>query len=846
MSADVPPSFDIESGRLARLRELLVLDTAPEPLFDSLARLASEVCGVPIALLSLIDAERQWFKANVGLPGVNETPRDVAFCDHAIRGDGLFEVPDATRDPRFVGNPLVAGAPDIRFYAGAPLVLASGERIGTLCVIDREARQLDAGQRQMLQRLARIAMEALVMRRELIDKSLAVRSSYEQALSQSEAQHRAIVEAQAELVSLASADGTLVYTNPAYARFFGRTAEQMAGANLYDFVESAHREAVRTRIAAVFVAGVGEASENRMLDADGTERWVSWTNSVQQGPQGEPLLRSVGRDITDLRRAELALRASQAFLTRTGRVAGVGGWELDFASGTVTWSDETRRIHEVGPDYQPTLATAVRFYPPNARAQVEEAMRVGMESGQGWDLELPFVTATGRDIWVRAVGEVEYEGGRPVRLVGAFQDVNERVLLTQRLSDNERFLRLVTDNLPVHTAYVDREQRYRFVNEANCRLFGRPREQILGRTLKELIPGGVDSGVYQRVDAALAGQAQHFEHEEWVGGQLRRIESRLIPDFDAAGEVRGCFSTGIDVTERSASEKALRLQTATLASVTEAIPAIVSAVDADLRFRFVNSAFERWYGRSREQVLGRRAIELFAPEDHALSLPWAERALAGETVQFERSYPDRPGTPHLAVSYIPLRLDNGRLDGFIGVAQDITPHREEQQRLQHLAQRDPLTGLLNRAGFELQMSHVLEGGDGANLALLYIDLDRFKPVNDTHGHSVGDLVLQAFAQRLSRLVRPSDAVARMGGDEFALLLPGMRDKGHARVVADKVIAAATTPFEVAGLVLHIGASVGVAHGADPATGGRELLARADARLYQAKQAGRGRQAGEGA
>ena len=145
---------------MARLRDLVVLDSAPEPLFDDIVRLASEACGVPIALLSLVDAERQWFKANVGLPGVSQTPRDVAFCAHAIGADTVFEIPDATQDPRFLGNPMVVGEPDIRFYAGAPLILPDGARVGTLCVIDRKARQLDAGQTQMLRSLAAIASRA--------------------------------------------------------------------------------------------------------------------------------------------------------------------------------------------------------------------------------------------------------------------------------------------------------------------------------------------------------------------------------------------------------------------------------------------------------------------------------------------------------------------------------------------------------------------------------------------------------------------------------------------------------------------------------------------------------------
>jgi diguanylate cyclase (GGDEF)-like protein len=160
-----------------------------------------------------------------------------------------------------------------------------------------------------------------------------------------------------------------------------------------------------------------------------------------------------------------------------------------------------------------------------------------------------------------------------------------------------------------------------------------------------------------------------------------------------------------------------------------------------------------------------------------------------------------------------------------------------------LAQRDALTGLLNRSGFEQQMEQVVADGNGASVALLYIDLDHFKPVNDQYGHPVGDQVLQQFGQRLSALVRPSDSVARLGGDEFAILLTDVRAGANASMVADKVIAAAHAPFAVAEHVLHIGASVGVAFGADAEAGWPDLVKRADAMLYEAKNTGRGRQAG---
>jgi diguanylate cyclase len=129
-----------EAERLARLRALTVLDSAPEPLFDSLARLAAQIAGTPIALVTLIDEKRQWFKANLGLPGARETPRDLAFCAHAILGREVMEVADARTDPRFADHPMVTGEPGIRFYAGAPLSLPGGMRVGTLCVIDRAPR----------------------------------------------------------------------------------------------------------------------------------------------------------------------------------------------------------------------------------------------------------------------------------------------------------------------------------------------------------------------------------------------------------------------------------------------------------------------------------------------------------------------------------------------------------------------------------------------------------------------------------------------------------------------------------------------------------------------------------
>lgn len=166
-AAPLPPN---EAERLAALQETGVLDTVGESVYDDLTHLAAALCDMPIALISLIDGQRQWFKSRVGLR-MSETPREQAFCAYAILSpDALMEVPDALQDPRFADNPLVTGLPHIRFYAGSPILSEEGLPLGTLCVIDRKPRQLTPVQQASLRALARVTSELLRLRRQTLNQ----------------------------------------------------------------------------------------------------------------------------------------------------------------------------------------------------------------------------------------------------------------------------------------------------------------------------------------------------------------------------------------------------------------------------------------------------------------------------------------------------------------------------------------------------------------------------------------------------------------------------------------------------------------------------------------------------
>ena len=303
-----PPSLPSEAQRLDRLRGLAVLDTEAEGVLDAITRMAALAAQMPVSLVSLVDQDRQWWKSAVGLPQGAHTPRDISFCGHAIAGDALFEVEDATQDERFFDNPIVTGAPHVIHYAAMPLVMPGGERIGTLCVIDHKPGRIDERTRAFLAGLASLVVRILLLRESDITQRRRLRA--EDALRESEARFRTITDAMPQMVWSALADGRLDYFNQGWYDFTGASPDQPAvfehGGMLHPQDEQRVRDVWRHSIA----TGEPYQTEYRLRHRSGEYKWVLGRALPVRG-DGGAIVRWMGTctDIHEQRLVQEELRA---------------------------------------------------------------------------------------------------------------------------------------------------------------------------------------------------------------------------------------------------------------------------------------------------------------------------------------------------------------------------------------------------------------------------------------------------------------------------------------------------------------------------------------------------------
>ncbi|MES2186438.1 MAG: EAL domain-containing protein [Pseudomonadota bacterium] len=408
----------------------------------------------------------------------------------------------------------------------------------------------------------------------------------------------------------------------------------------------------------------------------------------------------------------------------------------------------------------------------------------------------------------------------------------------------------VLRHLPGGLTRLDRSLRVLFINELHAQWYGHPVAELLGRPLAELMPDERYARLLPHLQDALDGRTVAFENRvELAPGDIRYRYNTMVPERARDGSVCGLISFVIDVTEHKQTELALAEKQAELRGVFEAIPDMVFSRDGDGVYRSCNRAFAVFYGRPEHEILGKTDLELVGAERAAAYRQEDLTALrTGQAYRAEETLRGAVGAGVYDVIKTPVRGASGRMAGIVGVARDVTERKRAEREIERLAFYDTLTLLPNRRLLVSRLQGALEAAEAAHShgALLFIDLDNFKNLNDTLGHDMGDRLLQLVAERLQEDSAPGRTVARFGGDEFVVVCEHLgTDDSQAAAAAARagstLLAALHRPFSIGGRQHHASCSIGIAlFGAQPMPAD-EVLKRADLAVHQAKAAGRNTQ-----
>ncbi|MES2396210.1 MAG: PAS domain S-box protein [Bacteroidota bacterium] len=465
------PLPENEAERLAALKQYNILDTLPEEEFDRLTKLASIICEAPIALISLIDKDRQWFKSKVGIDA-NQTPREISFCQYSIMGDSFFEIEDATKDERFLNNPLVQHQQNIKFYASHPLIDPNGYALGTLCVIDRKARKLSPDQQEALTLLANEVVSQIVSRKKNAEKDKLEK----------------LFNLSIDLICVAGTDGYFKKINPAFTLTLGWTIEELLSKPFFDLI---HPDDVTSSENEIKKLGTGEKTidfKSRLITKNGDYISISWVANPDP-ITGE--LFAIGRNDSDRIKGEQALLLSEekhrVFFENSQGLMCTHDLKGNFLSinlagaSSIGYSVE-ELLHKNLFDLVPIEAKDL------LQSYLNEIEKNGFSKGLMKIIHKNGTLKTWmfNNIISEQVSDTKY-------IIGNAVDITDRILLEKELKEiNGRFFK-VFDKNPVIMAISNlKTAKIEYVNETFLETFGFTKEEVIGKTSVELniIPSG--------------------------------------------------------------------------------------------------------------------------------------------------------------------------------------------------------------------------------------------------------------------------------------------------------------------------------------------------------------------
>ena len=835
-----------EAKRLRALIELQVLDSAPERVFDALVQAAALVCAAPIALLTLVDTDRQWFKASLGWPDSAETPRKISFCTHTIeQTEDLLEVPDTWLDARFADNPFVIGDLNIRFYAGAALTLSNGARIGTLCVLDRRVRQLDAAQREMLLLLAHIAAQALEGRSGVL------------ALADSRARFRALSDCSPLGVFAADPNGIYSYANERWFDLFGGTSEQALGQPWTDSVHQDDRAAVLADWQRATHDGAEFDRKFRVQGNDGLRHVHVRAAAARDAGQ---LLGYVGsvEDVTDRLQAKQQLAAERGRLANIIEGAGMGTWELNLQTGAARFNERWAAIigHTLA-ELEPLSRNTWK-----ERSHPDDIVQATLARQQHIEGSTPYYECSLRmrhrdGHWVRVLSRgcllTRTPDGKPEWMFGTHVDITPLHRHQEALVKSEALLNRASEAAGIGVWELDLVSDELIWSAQARRIHSVPADYapMLEDAIRYYEPAARPVVQAAIGEAIRSGKPCDFELP-FIQATGRRIWVRVIGsvEADVDGKPARLLGTIQDVTRLHRLQAELAEQHELMRVTLHSIGDAVLTTNGQGSVSWLNPVAERLTGWVAAEAVGQPATQVLQIVDGNTRLPAPDPVarcleqgavidLPSHTVLLSRSGQEFG----IEDSAAPIRSKKGELLGVVMVFRDVTEQRRMSGEMNWRATHDALTNLSNRAEFETRLRRVLDQSLSAQHgghSLLFMDLDQFKIVNDACGHSVGDQLLQQVSALLRETVRASDTLARLGGDEFGVIMENCAPQQAQRAAQQICERMDDFRFVHEGRRFRIGISIGLVP-VDARLGTTAaIMQAADSACYAAKEAGRNR------
>lgn len=630
-----------------------------------------------------------------------------------------------------------------------------------------------------------------------------------------------------------------------------------------EFIACVHpddREPLRAHHARGMSDKNGSQFDFRLLLPDGNIRWIEARSVTLFDAAGNPK-RMVGtsQNIGERKHVEMELQESKARLAAAQARAKIGSWRRDLATNEAEWSAEMYRIFGRDPKQKPPafIDFVHLIHPDDRKAFIQNYNRYIREGG-GYQIDFRLLQPGGECLWIEARSEtVSDSNGRALLLMGTAQDISERKHAELALNASESRFRAFMEKTPVLAFIKDEPGHFVYINPTFERVFQIAQADIIGKTVFDYWPKEVAQRLHEHDLSIFASnkQTEAFENVPTPDGMRHWLTVKFVFSNAIGQRFLGC--TAIDLTDHHRAEQALRTSTQLLED-TQALAKLGGwGFDIPTQKLFWTEQIYRMLETSPQETTPTisNGLDYFEPESRIA----LEQALEGAIQQGQgydlelqmRTFKGRRLEVRATCSVV---FEDDKPVKLYGILQDISEQKAAQlaletanieleyanQILEHIANYDALTHLPNRVllADRMQQTMIQSQRSGQSLAVIFLDLDGFKAVNDLYGHGIGDRLLITLSQRMKAALREGDTLARIGGDEFVVVLTNLKQTSDCEPLLMRLLEAAAEPVQLDEHRLEVSASIGVTLYPQDGVDAEQLLRHADQAMYLAKQAGK--------